>query len=65
MFYRGICKNQGERVEEKDAAQYALDKCGLAIVERTDDTRDAVGTIIEWFFSGDWIMCADDEERLE
>ena len=50
--YRGIGPEDGHIVEEKEAFQYALDRCLHGTAE---DQRDFRNLLIELFYSGNWI----------
>lgn len=70
MSYRNLGTN--ERVEEDEALDYALRKCGIQLVEVEDtlEQEELKDMLVEWYFSGNWIEDNDDdvpdlEEDLE
>ena len=51
MYYRGICSEKGNIVEESQAFGYAL--------ERVLENEEEKAEFVEWFFSGNWVKESD------
>jgi hypothetical protein len=54
MAYIGICSNNGKRVEEEDAFDFALEQIKSDEKEKQE--------FVEWFYSGNWIKQNDKED---
>ena len=65
MSYRNLGTN--ERVEEDEALDYAIKKCGLKLVEVEDalEQEELKDMLVEWYFSGNWIKEDEDIPNLE
>mgnify|MGYP004509815903 FL=1 len=50
--YRGIGPEDGTIVTEKEAFDYALERCLKGTQEDQEEFRKE---LVEWFFSGNWI----------
>ena len=66
-MYVGILTNRGKLLEtDADALAYAFDACGI---EPADDwytvDEEFRQMFLEWFFSGDWICCDDEQDAYE
>lgn len=65
MSYRNLGTN--ERVEEDEALDYVLKKCGIKLVEVEDalEQEELKDMLVEWYFSGNWIKEDEDIPDLE
>ena len=67
MMYVGIGMEHGKRVLEEDAFSYAMDRCttdcaddfckefgGLHLIT-IQDMHELRESVVEWFYSGNWI----------
>ena len=64
-MYTGIAAETGKTVHDEDAFSYACDRCRtgtieeqetfLEIAKHAEDMEDFVETLVEWFYSGNWI----------
>lgn len=55
QVFIGICKEKGNRVAEPFALGYALDRILTNGSERQE--------FIEWYFSGNWIIQNEEEQK--
>lgn len=51
-MYCGINSEQGKRVDDEDAYDYALDRCLNGSEQGKKEFREM---LVEWYFSGDWL----------
>ena len=61
MKYKGICQNKGKVVNEQDALCYAMQHCGIQIVNITNTTKEFAEMLVDWYFSGNWIEVREGE----
>ena len=64
-MYTGINAEVGEKVMEEDAFSYACERCRagdlemketfLEIAKHSEDIENFAETLIEWFYSGNWV----------
>lgn len=57
-MYIGWNENQNIVVQDEDALQYAMERCGVIrplSVGETPDTKEFDEMLVEWFYSGNWI----------
>lgn len=64
-MYTGIMQETGKTVHDEDAFMYACDRCRLGDIEEkstfleyakhAEDMEDFAETLVEWFYSGDWM----------
>lgn len=64
-MYTGINAEVGEKVMEEDAFSYACERCRdgdlemketfLEIAKHSEDMENFAETLIEWFYSGNWV----------
>ena len=59
-MYCGINSEQGKRVDDEDAYEYALDRC---LNGSDQDKKEFREMLIEWYFSGDWIRRNEDDNQ--
>lgn len=59
-MYCGINSEQGKRVDDEDAYEYALDRC---LNGSDQDKKEFREMLIEWYFSGDWIRRNKDDNQ--
>lgn len=60
MYYRN--RNTGELVKKSEAAEYALEKCGLIVGNKTDETKEALEWLGDWYFTdGNWQEVTDED----
>ena len=65
-MYIGMNEETGKNVHEDDAFSYACDRCRsgdlkmretfLEIAKHAEDMEDFTETLIEWFYSGNWVQ---------
>ena len=60
-MYKGIGPMRGTTVEDEDALEYALEQCGVVVDARAPFAGEFLGMMVDWFFSGNWIHCEEDE----
>lgn len=54
--YEGILRNYGKFVSADDALDYAMDQCGIAIVDiDAPDCGEFAAMLEEWFYSDNWV----------
>lgn len=57
--------NNDEIVPKEEALEYVLSKLGLYIEPKgqvfTLEQREFLDMIVEWYFSGDWILIDEEE----
>lgn len=53
-MYVGIGADRGKRVYEDEALDYALERCGVVLVDSTPEQQEFCIALVEWYFSGDW-----------
>lgn len=54
--FKGIGPNAGKFVHIGNAHSYALDKCGISVIDPTAPEHDEfMDMLVEWFFSGNWV----------
>jgi hypothetical protein len=58
-IYVGIGPENGQRVEEEEAYEYALDRCLHGTPQDRQEFREM---LVEWFYSGNWIEKETEEE---
>lgn len=65
MYYRN--RNTGELVKECEASEHVLEKCGLVLKTKTDETDEALQAMVFWYFSdGNWQEVTDEDlEAIE
>ena len=64
-MYTGIAQETGRTVHEDDAFSYACDRIRTGTIEEketfleisrhAESMEDFVETLVEWFYSGDWM----------
>lgn len=59
-MYFGINSEQGKRVDNEDAYDYALDRCLNGSDQEKKEFREM---LVEWYFSGDWIRRNEDDNQ--
>lgn len=59
--YRGIGPNAGKVVPADEALEYALEQCGVVVDARAPFAGEFLVMMVDWFFSGNWIHCEEDE----
>ncbi len=57
MFYLGILKERGKRVEKENCLSYAIDR----VMTNDDDKKE----FVDWFYSGNWIKTEKGDEENE
>ena len=62
LRYEGIGAERGNTVPAEEAEEYAMSACGLEIRQNRSLTREAVESLVEWFFSGCWVPVYEDED---
>lgn len=60
MLYVGFGPEAGTVIEEKQAYQYALERCLNGTPEEQLEFREM---LVEWYFSGNWVKEDQDEEQ--
>ena len=60
MLYVGFGPEAGTGIEEKQAYQYALERCLNGTPEEQQEFREM---LVEWYFSGNWVKEDQDEEQ--
>lgn len=68
-MYTGIAQETGKTVHDEDAFSYACDRCRtgdiekqetfLEIAKHAEDMEDFAETLVDWFYSGNWIYKED------
>ena len=68
-MYTGVAIETGKTVHEEDAFAYACDRCRtgdieeqetfLEIAKHAEDMEDFAETLVDWFYSGNWIYKED------
>lgn len=54
------CLDGSVFVSNEDALDYALEKCGIAIVnDGAPDAEEFKAMLVEWFYSGNWLSVGD------
>ena len=56
--YIGIGPEAGEKVEEEEAYDYALDRC---LHGEQQDQQEFKEMLVEWFYSGNWLEKEQEE----
>lgn len=63
--YRNLTTN--ELVPKEEALEYVLSELGLYIEPKgqvfTLEQREFLDMIVEWYFSGNWVLTNDNEEE--
>lgn len=64
-MYIGVNVEDGKKVLEEDSFSYACDRCltgdlemketFLEIAKHSEDIENFAETLIEWFYSGNWV----------
>lgn len=60
-MYIGMGENEGINIEEKDAFEYAAQKCGIKLYVENEsafnesDRKEFQKDFVLWYFSGMWI----------
>lgn len=63
-MYVGWNENQNIVVQDEDALQYAMERCGIMrprSVGETPETKEFDAMLVEWFYSGDWMYEKSEE----
>lgn len=60
MAYVGICTENGKRIDDEYALEYAMERCGIQAVDGEVDPEFAE-MLVEWFYSGNWVY--EEDER--
>ena len=67
IAYKGIGPERGKTVPADDALPYAMLRCGIAF-DRSENTGDCrqefVKTLVDWFYSGNWMPITIEREYL-
>lgn len=56
--YRGIGPNAGKFVPADEALEYALEQCGVSLIQINRDAPEAaefLAMIVDWYFDGPWV----------
>jgi hypothetical protein len=67
VAYKGIGPERGNTVSADDALPYAMLRCGIAFdcSETTGDCRqEFIKTLVDWFYSGNWLPITIEREYL-
>lgn len=59
MAYVGICTENGKRIDDEYALEYAMERCGIQAVGDEVDPEFAE-MLVEWFYSGNWLHEEDE-----
>lgn len=60
--WRGIGPNAGEFVAAEDGFGYVCQQAGIEVFDETaPDAKELKETIVEWFFSGNWLEVYEEE----
>lgn len=66
-MFKGIGPMQGVTVRDEDALEYALEQCGVRQITGDKDNPqfgELLDAIKEWFFSGNFRHCEDDDPEI-
>lgn len=65
-MYIGVNTEAGKKVLEEDSFSYACERCRsgelekketfLEIAKHSEDMENFAETLVEWFYSGDWVQ---------
>lgn len=63
-IYVGILSNRGRILQGRvRALAYAFEACGIEPAEDWAAVDSGFADmLLEWFFSGDWVLCEDEEQ---
>lgn len=67
IAYKGIGPERGNTVSKDDALPYAMLRCGIAFncSENTGDCqKEFIKTLVDWFYSGNWLPITTEREYL-
>ena len=69
----GVNRERGNRIPDREAFGYACNRCRygdteerttfMEILQNSKDVEDFASSLVEWFFSGDWIYDPHDNGK--
>lgn len=62
-MYIGICSEHGNKVDDEDAFWYAMNRLLETPEEREAFEKEFSESLIEWFYSGNWVHKEDKEDE--
>ncbi len=60
-WYKGIFTEAGNLVAETEAAEYAMDRCGIMPAPGKQLDPEFTAALCSWYYSGDWTEVEENE----
>lgn len=64
--YRGIGPNAGKFVPADEALEYALEQCGVSLIQinrYAPEAAEFLAMVEEWYFDGGWTFVNGEEQE--